>query len=242
MVPLPPLPDRSPMTTELSNPSPGDTVVHDFIRSTFACSSEVADNIRSFGRMRAFPRDSFILRHGDQANATYWITIGRAHALIHTIEGQVILLYEFTPGDFFGALGDLDPSPEEADIVAVEDVHSFMVEGRDLVTLAQHHGCIGLALSRLLLRQLRRTTSRMYERSALSAVGRVYSELLRQAREAPAFRIAPPPILSELAVRVSTTRETASRAVNALERRGIIRRDADALTIIAPHRLEELIL
>jgi hypothetical protein len=30
--------------------------------------------------------------------------------------------------------------------------------------------------------------------------------------------------------------------VNALERRGIIRRDAEALVVVAPHRLEELIL
>ena len=32
------------------------------------------------------------------------------------------------------------------------------------------------------------------------------------------------------------------RAINALERRGIIRRDGDGLTVVAPHRLEEMIL
>ena len=47
---------------------------------------------------------------------------------------------------------------------------------------------------------------------------------------------------SGVALRVSTTRETASRAVNALERRGIIRRDGETLVVVAPHRLEELIL
>jgi CRP/FNR family cyclic AMP-dependent transcriptional regulator len=82
----------------------------------------------------------------------------------------------------------------------------------------------------------------MYERSALSAVGRVYAELLRDAKRAPDLTISPAPVLSELALRVSTTRETASRAVNALERRGIIRRDATSLTIVAPQRLESLII
>ena len=70
----------------------------------------------------------------------------------------------------------------------------------------------------------------------------MHAELLRQAREGPDLTIRPGPVLSDLALRVSTTRETASRAVNALERRGIIRRDADALVVVAPHRLEELIL
>jgi len=53
--------------------------------------------------------------------------------------------------------------------------------------------------------------------------------------------IRPAPVLSALALRVQSTRETVSRAVNALERRGIIRRDADGLTIVAPQRLQELI-
>jgi CRP/FNR family cyclic AMP-dependent transcriptional regulator len=223
-------------------PGQPDHHTHGFLRETFACSAEVADHILLYGRVRAFPRDTAIVRQGDRSAATHLLTLGRAHALIYTIEGQVILLYELGPGDFFGALGDLEPAPEEADIVAVEDASAFMLDGRDLVVLAEHHGCIGLALSRLLLRRLRKTTARMYERAALSAVGRVYAELLRQAREAVDNAISPPPILSELAVRVSTTRETASRAVNALERRGIVRRDATALIVLAPHRLEELIL
>ena len=82
----------------------------------------------------------------------------------------------------------------------------------------------------------------MYERAALSATSPVSSELLRQGRSAPGLKISPAPVLSELALQVSETRETASRAVKALERRGIIRRDADGLTIVAPHRLEELII
>ena len=48
-------------------------------------------------------------------------------------------------------------------------------------------------------------------------------------------------MLSEFALQVQSTRETVSRAINALEKRGIIRRDEQGLTVVAPHRLEELI-
>ena len=96
-------------------------------------------------------------------------------------------------------------------------------------------------MSRLLLRQLGAPLA-IYERAAVSAVGRVYAELLRLARASPGLVIRPAPVLSELAVRVSTTRETASRAVSALERRGLIRRDPGSLTVVAPQRLEELII
>ena len=47
---------------------------------------------------------------------------------------------------------------------------------------------------------------------------------------------------AHLATRVQTTRETASRAVSALERRGVVRRDAEGLVIVARHRLEDLVV
>lgn len=216
--------------------------VREFIRETFACSDEIAGYIFVRGAVRAFPPHSTIVRQGEKTAAAYLLTQGCAHALLYSIEGQVVLLCEYRPGDLFGALGELDPAPEEAEIVAVEAVRSFILRSRDLVALAESYGSIGLALSRLLLRQLRRATSRIYERAAVSAAGRVHAELLRLARASPGFAIRPPPVLSELAVRVSTTRETASRAVSALERRGLIRRDPESLTVVAPQRLEELII
>ena len=91
-------------------------------------------------------------------------------------------------------------------------------------------------------RAVEATKTRMFEQVALSAVGRVHAELLRQARQAQELTIRPAPVVADLAVQVATTRETASRAVNALDRRGIIRRGDDQLVVVAPHRLEELIL
>jgi len=216
--------------------------VRAFIRETFACTDEIAGDIFVRGIVRVFAAHATIVGVGEKAAAAYLLTQGRAHALLYSVEGQAVLLCEYRPGDLFGALGELDPAPEEAEIVAIEAVRSFILRSRDLVALAEAYGSIGLALSRLLLRQLRRVTSRIYERAAVSAVGRVHAELLRLARASPGLVIRPAPVLSELAVRVSTTRETASRAVSALERRGLIRRDSDSLTVVAPQRLEELII
>jgi CRP-like cAMP-binding protein len=216
--------------------------VRAFIRETLACSDEIAATIFGRGTVRAYPPHATIVRQGEKAAAAYLLTLGRAHALLYSLEGQMVLLCEYRPGDLFGALGELDPAPEEAEILAVEASRSFILGSRDLVALAEAYGSIGLALSRRLVRQLRRATSRIYERAAVSAAGRVYAELLRLARASPGLAIAPAPVLSELAVRVSTTRETASRAVSALERRGIVRREAGSLTVVAPQRLEELII
>ena len=65
---------------------------------------------------------------------------------------------------------------------------------------------------------------RMVERTTLSATGRIYAELLRQANEADGRTIRPLPTMSELALIVQSTRETVSRTINDLERRGYIDR------------------
>ena len=167
--------------------------------------------------------------------------VGRAHALLYSPDGQTILLHEYGPGELFGALAP-DVGLEEADVVAVEAVRALLLEAGVLAGLAERHGCIGLALSRLLLRRLRATSERMYERAALSAGGRVCAELLRLARQGERMAIRPVPVIAELALRVGTTRETASRTVSGLERRGIVRREGDALVVAAPRRLEAEIL
>jgi CRP/FNR family transcriptional regulator, cyclic AMP receptor protein len=212
------------------------------VSQLLACPLDVAERILAFGRLRTYPIDAVLVRQGDSVAHAWLLMLGRARALLYTADGQLILLHEFGPGDLFGAIGEADPVQERADIVAAEAVEALLMEAGQLVLLAERHGSIGLALSRSLLRRLRQATVRIYERAALSAVGRIYAELLRQARESADLTIRPAPVLADLAPRVASTRETVSRAVNALERRGIIVRDENGLRIVAPHRLEELIL
>jgi CRP-like cAMP-binding protein len=134
------------------------------------------------------------------------------------------------------------PETEDADVVAVDEVRAAVFLTLDFVALLEAHGCLAVLVSRTLLRQLRATSLRVRERSTLSANGRVHAELLRLARLRDGRTVRPAPVLSTLATRIHSTRETVSRAINRLERRGIIRRDGEALLIVAPHRLEELIV
>lgn len=208
----------------------------------FGCSLELAGHIALRGRLRDFEGRATIIRRGDRISTLYVIVTGRAHAIIYSLDGQMVLLHEYRSGDFFGVVSPPYSAEHDADVVVVDAVTSFLLEGSVLALLAEQHGCIGLALLKVMVGRLQQTASRMYEHVALSAVGRVHAELLRQAGQNGDWAIRPCPIVSDLALRVATTRETASRAVNALERRGIIRRDAEALVVVAPHRLEELIL
>lgn len=219
-----------------------DACVRDTLCGVFNCSTDLADNILQRGRLRDFSGRATIVRRGDRISTLYVVVDGLAHAVVYSLDGQIVLLHEYRAGDFFGVVSPPYAATHDADVVAIERVLAFLLEGDRLAMLAEQHGCIGLALLKVMVERLQQTASRMYEHVALSAIGRVHAELLRLARQSADLAIRPGPVLSDLALRVATTRETASRAVNALERRGIIRRDADALVVVAPHRLEELVL
>ncbi|HYG30051.1 MAG TPA: Crp/Fnr family transcriptional regulator [Allosphingosinicella sp.] len=219
-----------------------DELVLALLCRVFGCRTELGAHIRTRGRIKEYRPRAYIARSGDSISVLFAIIAGIAHALAYSSEGQPVLLHEYREGDVFGAIGSTLHPRHEADIIAATEVSSFLLDGRELALLAERHGSIGIALLKLMVDRLQRTEARMYEHAALSSVGRVYAELLRQASDAPDLTIRPAPVLTELALRVSTTRETVSRAVGALERRGIIQRSHDALTLVAPQRLEELIV
>lgn len=215
---------------------------HVSLMRIFACSEDVARAIARKASDRRYPAKAVIIKQGEESSAAYLLLAGRAQALAYGIEGQLVLLQEFLPGDFFGALAAAASSPDDADVVAAEAARAALFLAVDFVALAETHGCVAIVLSQSLLRQLHAASMRMRERTTLSAAGRVHAELLRLARLGDGRTICPPPVLSALAVRVQSTRETVSRTINALERRGIIRREAGALIIVAPQRLEDLVV
>jgi CRP-like cAMP-binding protein len=219
-----------------------DANLHQCLEGIFACSADVALSIGRRASDRRYPVKAIIVKQGDRPCATFLVIAGRAHALTYGIEGQLVLLHEFLPGDFFGAIANVEPAPEDADVVAAEEVRAAVFLAMDFLALIETHGCVALVVSRALLRQLRAAANRVMERTTLSAAGRVHAELLRLARVGNGRDVRPAPVLAALAVRVHSTRETVSRTINALERRGIIRREAGALVIVAPHRLEELVV
>lgn len=216
--------------------------LHGFLQTVFLCSPEVAQSIGKRALDRRFAVDVLLLKQGDRAGSTFLLVAGRAHARSYGLGGQMVLLREFLPGDFFGAIALAEPVPEDADVVAVEDVRAAVFLALDFLNLIETYGCVGLVVSQALLKQLRATSAKMLERTTLSAAGRVHAELLRLARLGDGRTIRPAPVLSALAVRVQSTRETVSRTISALKHRGIIRREKASLFIVAPQRLEDMIV
>lgn len=208
------------------------------LTACFGCNAETARGIAAHARHDHHPARTPILGVGDDCDDGWVMLLGEAHAFVYSAAGQLVLIHRFADADLFGPATGLPATSQEAEIVAVQPCDVGRFRGVDFILLTERHACVANAVTRALVRRLRETTMRMVEASTLSANGRVHAELLRRATD---NMIRPAPVLSELALVVQSTRETVSRAINALERAGIIRRTAEELTIVAPHRLEELV-
>jgi CRP-like cAMP-binding protein len=206
----------------------------------FACSDAVATELASAATLRRHPQGATIVHQGERSSRVLVLLEGHVRAAMVTLDGRVLQVAEHGAGDIFGGV---DPSREQAtDCTATTPAIVASFATADFYALAERHAGVGIVLARTMVRQFGALTQLVSARLTLSATGRVHAELLRMAREQDGRWIRPLPVLSDLALRVQTARETVSRAVSALERRGIVRRHEDGLEIVAPARLEALIV
>lgn len=211
-------------------------------RESFGCSPTVASAAAALARRRSFGAKAVVVPAGTPPGEMLLILSGLAQVLLYALDGRTVRLEDLRTGDLFGAL-DESGMLAESEVIALTGLTAAIFRLVDFLRLADMHGCIGMALARALMRRLQWTAHRIVERSTLSATGRTYAEILRlSALSEDGRTIAPPPVVVALAQRVQTTRETASRALAVAERRGIIRRDDRALTIVSLRLLEDLIM
>ena len=205
------------------------------------CDTVLAGVVAAKAAYRHYPARATIVGGKAPSDQLYIVIAGRARMLAYAIDGRLVVVEDFTTGALFGEDALFDAAAPSNDVAAVEPVEAGAFERHVFLGLMGSYSCIALAVSRLLVARLGATTRRLVEGATLSAAGRIHAELLRQARANPDLTIRPAPVLATLALSVQSTRETVSRAINALQKRGIIQRDEHALTVVAPHRLEELI-
>lgn len=201
------------------------------------CSARSAAALAGAMRARDFAPGK-VLSHQGENDRTMWLILeGTIQLQAVSVEGRATVLSAFGPGEL---VGGFDAERESGfDTRALGRVSALEVDAIDLHRLVREWPDLGAGLSRIYAGQLHAVLDRLAERVTLTAVGRCYRELLRLAEQSDT--IAPPPVIAALALSAQTTRETGSRAINTLERRGIIARTQDHLTIVSRRMLEELV-
>jgi CRP/FNR family transcriptional regulator, cyclic AMP receptor protein len=208
-------------------------------------SAERLTSVEQACRYKRFAAQEQIVDRDSATTDVFFVVRGSVRVVNYSILGREIAFDEVTAGNYFGELSALDGQPRSASVMALEDTLILALPRSLFLNLLSEHPNIALQVMMRLAKIVRTADERIMDLSTLAAHNRVHAELLRQARihivDGGSARIEPVPVHSDIASRVSTTRETVARVLNDLARRGIVERTKDALLIHDLGRLRNMV-
>lgn len=195
------------------------------------------------GEIRRVDPNQTLISQSEDDDQVYFLLEGRARVVLYSAKGQEVWIESLAAGAVIGEIAALTGHKRTTGIVAETLCVVASFSSERFKALLCEFGAFGLALSTSLAKRVHATTRRMFELSAMSAKGRVYGELQRIAKPVEddgVLIIEPLPNLAALAKRVSTTRETVSRAITELEEKNLLERADDGFVLIDPDQLDRL--
>ncbi|WP_418152959.1 Crp/Fnr family transcriptional regulator [Litorimonas sp. RW-G-Af-16] len=180
-------------------------------------------------------RGEFVVEQDTQITDIWFVLKGQARAVIYSEDGQEIWMQSFGPGDLFGHSAVMTNSAVQFGIVAEKAMDLLIIPAKHFQERIQSDVGLSHRVATDLADRLNIMTLRMFELSTLSAPARIGMELLRLAQpigiDEDRMIIRPAPVLSNMALKVQSTRETASRTVSRLLKMGLISRQPGAIVI-----------
>lgn len=202
----------------------------------------ILEKIRPHGRIVSYRANDIIVYQGQLAEKIAFILDGTAKAVACSESGEETWLARFSPGDFFGHMSCLTQHPIDYEVTAESNIQLLQISDKALTSLLGRD----IELNQILLRDtaahLQTMINRLVEALTLTARGRICAELLRLSVPIGItpehYIIRPNPVLVDMARRVNSTRETVSRTVSQLQKKGVLRRQPGAIVIENPEALK----
>ena len=194
---------------------------------------------------REFKKGEQIVRVMDRDTNLYLINTGSVRVTLYSNEGKEVSFVDIDAGGNFGEFSAIDGKPRSANVIALSDTTITVVPPSEFVRMLEKYPEVCIEILQQLTGIVRRLCDRIFEYSTLDVSDRVHTELLRLAKKNLDYdgiaRVHNPPTQSELASRVSCTREAVSRELKKLENSGIIKREPKRLIIEDCKRWQELV-
>jgi CRP-like cAMP-binding protein len=184
-----------------------------------------------------FKKDNMILVEEEVGSTMFIILEGRVKISRISEEGREVILSILSEGDFFGEMSILDGQTRSANVVTLEDSEILVIHREDFLRMLHSYPQIAINLLKELAHRLRRSDSQIKSLSLQNATGKVASTILRIADDSGKIcmgkvEIPRLPPQQDLANMAGTSRETISRVLKTLEKRGYIKKHGSRLIIL----------
>lgn len=208
-------------------------------------ADEVVDQAIAHVVSRTHPANRVILLENDWGSSVYFILEGWVKIRTYNLDGKEITLNIVGKGEVFGEMAPLEEVPRSTDVITLTSTTVANMPANDFVQLLQTQPQAGICLAKLMARRLRQLNRRLRLRES-DSTSRVADILLflaeGQGHVRPEGIEIPNLPHRELSSLSGMARETVTRVLGKLEKKGLIQREHDTLCIIDLHALEGLLL
>ncbi|MEM7771231.1 MAG: Crp/Fnr family transcriptional regulator [Cyanobacteria bacterium P01_E01_bin.6] len=194
---------------------------------------------------RRHPMNQVILLENDWGNSVYFIMEGWVKIRTYNLDGKEVTLNILGKGELFGEMAPLDEVPRSTDVITLAPTIISNLPSNDFVQLIQSEPLAGIHLAQLMARRLRQVNRRLRLRES-DSTSRVVDILLFLAdgQGKPGEQGIEIPNLPhrELSSLSGLARETVTRVLSKLEKKDLIVRDRDKLSILNITALEKMLV
>ena len=195
--------------------------------------------------MRTHPANQVILLENDWGSSVYFILNGWAKIRTYNLDGKEVTLNILGKGELFGEMAPLDEVPRSTDVITLAPTVIGNMPAQDFVSLLSTEPQAGIRLAQLMARRLRQVNRRLRLRES-DSTSRVADILLflsdGQGKKSEHGMEIPNLPHRELSSLSGLARETVTRVLSKLEKKGLIVRDRETLCIPDAHALERLMI
>jgi CRP/FNR family cyclic AMP-dependent transcriptional regulator len=211
-----------------------------FILKYVPLFSELDDSILSriedLGMMRNYKKDLIIM---DESNngiyGLFIITKGAVKVTRNDAEGREIILTILGEYDYFGEMSLLDGENPSANVVAMENTELFFLGRDEFMQLIEYNPKITFALLEGLIKRLRAADDKIKSLSLLKAEGKIITAVIQLSEISGVMKQGSVevdlPYQHDIANIAGTSRETVSRVLHSLEKKGLIQLDGSKIRI-----------
>ncbi len=170
---------------------------------------------------------AIIVGQEEPGDAFYVVVKGQAREVLFGENGREMTLSTLGTGDFFGAMALLDGKPRSANVVAVDDVVLLSMRRDTFFACLEAHPLMSMRLLAEMSQKLRNANELINNLALHDVSSRLMRTLVTMAEQCGELRddgifIRRRPTQQELANMVGTCRETVSRALSSMARKGLV--------------------
>ncbi len=195
---------------------------------------------------RSHPSNQVILLENDWGGSVYFIINGWVKIRTYNLDGKEVTLNILGKGELFGEMAAMDEAPRSTDVITLTPTMIGSMPAQDFVYLIHNEPMAGVRLTQLMAKRLRQVNRRLRLRES-DSMSRVADTLLflaegqGKSRDQGQGTEIPNLPHRELSSLSGLARETVTRVLTKLEKKGLIKREHDILCIPDVRALERLI-